>query len=265
MMTTSPIPDSETENATASKRDWLAVWFAMILPTIVTLVYFQWLRHAESSLQQTAMGIGKVVQFGFPLAFVWLFHRYKLRKNKLGMSRPGTEAADLTSANSAPPSWLIGVGFGFLVVATMLVVYFLFIANQPVGETLKALVSGKVMSIGANTPLKFVALGIFYALCHSFLEEYYWRWFVFDILDKFHSTWVANIVSSLGFMAHHVVVLGFFFGWDSPLAYLLSISVAIGGVVWAWLYRRERSLRSCWISHMIVDAGIFSLGYFMIF
>ena len=232
----------------------------MILPTIVTLVYFQWLRLAEPTIQQTAMGIGKVVQFGFPVVFVWMFHRYKLRRPSLA-----TETANPTSASSTKHNWLIGIGFGLLVVVAMLVVYFLFIANQPVGETLKSLVKDKVLSIGANTPLKFLALGIFYALCHSFLEEYYWRWFVFDFLDRFHPTWLANVLSSLGFMAHHVVVLGFFFGWDSPLAYLLSLSVAIGGVVWAWLYRREGGLRGAWISHMIVDAGIFSLGYFMIF
>ena len=41
---------------------------------------------------------------------------------------------------------------------------------------------------------------------------------------------------SLGFMAHHVVLLATFFGWDSPLAYLFSLAIAVGGAFWAWLY-----------------------------
>jgi hypothetical protein len=54
-----------------------------------------------------------------------MFHRYKLR-------RPGlaTENANPTSASSTKHNWLIGIGFGLLVVVVMLVVYFLFIANQ---------------------------------------------------------------------------------------------------------------------------------------
>lgn len=107
-------------------------------------------------------------------------------------------------------------------------------------------------------------MGIFYAICHSFLEEYYWRWFVFDFLQKFVSTLVANLLSSFAFMAHHVILLGFFFGWDSPLTYGFSLCIALGGSVWAWQYKKTGSLLAPWISHMIVDAGIFSLGYFIV-
>ena len=32
----------------------------------------------------------------------------------------------------------------------------------------------------------------------------------------------------------------------------------------AWQYDRTGRLRAPWISHMIVDAGIFGLGYFLI-
>ena len=72
------------------------------------------------------------------------------------------------------------------------------------------------------------------------------------------------LISSLGFMAHHVIVLGFYFGWHSPWVYLLSLAVAIGGAFWAWLYDRTGSLAGPWLSHMLVDAGIFAVGYRMI-
>ena len=119
----------------------------------------------------------------------------------------------------------------------------------------------KVQGFGVASPLSYLALGVFYALVHSGLEEYYWRWFVFGQLRRLQPVGLAAIISSLGFMVHHVILLGFYFGWNSPLTYLFSISVAMGGLFWAWLYQRTQSIYAPWVSHLIVDAGIFLLGY----
>jgi len=123
----------------------------------------------------------------------------------------------------------------------------------------------KVSGMNLDTPLRFAALGVFYSLIHSYLEEYYWRWFVFVRLRDYLPDGQAMLVSSLGFMAHHVILLATFFGWDSPLTWLFSAGVAIGGYVWAWLYRHTGNLLYPWISHLIVDAAIFTLGYFLVF
>ena len=71
----------------------------------------------------------------------------------------------------------------------------------------------------------------------------------------------AAVVSSVAFMAHHVILLGFYFGWTTPWTYLFSVAVAIGGLVWAWLYQRSGSIVAAWLSHLVVDAGIFLVGY----
>ena len=62
-------------------------------------------------------------------------------------------------------------------------------------------------------------------------------------------------------MAHHVLVLATFFGWSSPATYVFSLAIAIGGAYWAWLYARSGSLYGPWLSHLLVDAGIFLIGY----
>jgi len=41
------------------------------------------------------------------------------------------------------------------------------------------------------------AVGVFYALCHSLLEEYYWRWFVFARLREQMRLSTAMMVSSV--------------------------------------------------------------------
>lgn len=52
-----------------------------------------------------------------------------------------------------------------------------------------------------------------------------------------------------------------FFSWVSPWTNLFSVSVAVGGVFWAWLYDRSGSLLGPWLSHLLVDAAIFTVGY----
>ena len=241
-------PENRLDRPPGTTSDRIALAFAMIFPTIVTLVYFQWLKDSGSSFQQLAYGIGKVLQFGFPAVWVLIWYRQKL---------------SWSGDRNSKQVWL-GVVFGLVVSAAMFAVYFLLIQPSEVAAGLTEMVKEKVGGLGVDTIWKYAGLGCFYALCHSFLEEYYWRWFVFDYLKKFTTNLWANILSSLGFMAHHVILLAFFFGWSSPLTYLLSLCIAVGGMFWAWQYNQTGRLLAPWISHMIVDAGIFALGYFLI-
>ena len=122
-------------------------------------------------------------------------------------------------------------------------------------------IHAKINQFGIDAAWKYAVLGVFYSLIHSFLEEYYWRWFVFRQLHKLLPLWTAILISALAFMGHHVIVLSQFFSELPWLAWLLSAAVAIGGVFWAWLYDRCGSLYSAWLSHLLIDAGIFWVGY----
>lgn len=245
--------------------NWLILLLvALFYPTILTLAYFQWLHAAPSGIQQTVYALGKIIQFGFPILFVLLARPNNLANRWFSqnqrLSGLAVNATDLnTSATSVGASLLLGVMFGVLVVAAMFMVYFFLLPSQ-VSERLSEMVQAKVTLMGVASRAKFLTLSLFYVIGHSFLEEYYWRWYVFNQLQNFFAGWKANLLAALGFMAHHVVLLGFFFGWDSPWTYFLSFSVAVGGVFWAWLFNRPHGFRSAWLSHAIVDAGIFALG-----
>ena len=84
---------------------------------------------------------------------------------------------------------------------------------------------------------------------------------MFRQLRRLTPATVAILVSALGFMCHHVIVLNVFFKEAPALVWLLSAAVALGGVFWAWLYERTGSLLGPWLSHLLVDAGIFWIGY----
>ena len=122
-------------------------------------------------------------------------------------------------------------------------------------------IHAKIKGMGVDSPARYIALSTFYALGHSGLEEYYWRWFVFGSLKRRTSLGAAILWSSVGFMAHHVLIVAGFFGWSSPLTYALPLFVAIGGAGWAWLYHHTGSLYGPWISHLFVDAAIFFIGF----
>jgi membrane protease YdiL (CAAX protease family) len=235
--------EHQISSATAPGQQ-LAMAFAMVFPTVLTVAYFVLLADYPSGIQQAVYAVGKTVQFVFPL--VWVFVVLRERASRQWLGRRGV--------------WM-GIGFGAAVLIAMLALYFGWLKSAGYLVGLEQQATAKVRDLGLDRLWKYAATGVFYALAHSLLEEYYWRWFVFGQLRRTCSLSGAICVSSLGFMAHHVVLLATFFGWNSPLAYLFSLAIAIGGAVWAWLYARSRSLIGPWLSHMLVDVAIFVIGY----
>ena len=146
----------------------------------------------------------------------------------------------------------------------MIALYFIVLRPAGFFDAVAPLVREKVHGFGVHTLAAYLLLALFYSLIHSLLEEYYWRWFVFGQLSRGCNLPLAIAIASLGFAAHHVLVLGHYFGWVSPLTWLFSASIAIGGAFWSWLYHRSNSLLAPWLSHALIDAAIFAIGYDLI-
>lgn len=238
---------NDSPSSTSRRADTCVVLSALVFPSLVTWLYFVALADHPAAVQQTAYSIGKGLQFIFPVVWFLAAQRQRLRFR-------------LPSSKGLAES----IGFGVFIMVAMLVLFQMWLLPAGYMDGPREEVRQKVLGFGADTLLKYITLGVFYSLCHSFLEEYYWRWFVFGQLRRLIPLWAAVAVSSLGFMAHHVLVLATFFGWSSPATYLFSSAVAIGGAVWAWLYHRSESLYGPWLSHLFVDAGIFTVGYLMV-
>ena len=229
---------------TVSRGQLGALVFALTFPTLLTFTYFVLLADFPAGVQQAVYAAGKTIQFVFPAAWVLLVLR-----ERMTWQWPGLRGV-----------WE-GIGFGTLVLVAMVGLYFGWLKPSGHLQGLASQVIDKVRGLGLDSLWKYAATGVFYALGHSLLEEYYWRWFVFGQLSGTIPWTLAILVSSAGFMAHHVVLLATFFGWGSPLTYLFSLAVALGGAVWAWLYATSRSLLGPWLSHMLVDVAIFVIGY----
>ncbi len=219
-----------------------ALIFAMSLPTVATLLYFVVLSGSES-MKVVYFG-SKLVQFTFPLFWVCIVQGRKLKPTKP------------TSA-----SIVSGLALGAAIVAVGLAAFFGYFKSSPFLANAPSLVGDKVADMGLASPLVYGLFALFLSVPHSFLEEYYWRWFVFGQLRRITPTLAAMVISSLGFMAHHVIVIHQFLqqGWAVTLFF--SLCVALGGFLWAWLYVRSRSLYGPWVSHLLVDCGIMYIGF----
>jgi len=219
--------------------------FALVFPFILTLNYFVILANAPPAIQQAAYSSGKAIQFALPILWVGLVckERFWLRPiNRRGL--------------------IEGTLFGVAVFAAMLALYFLWLRVPggilaPDSSAFQNILD-KIEGLGLGSKGAFILLGVFYAIVHSGLERYYWGWFVF------HKLSCSAVVASLGFTAHHVILLGTFFGYASPYTWLGSLGVFIGGWYWCWLYRRSDSIWGAWIGHGFVDAAIFTIGFLIL-
>jgi membrane protease YdiL (CAAX protease family) len=225
---------------------------AMMFPTLMAWLYFKQLGGQQGSmnrLQQAAFGCGKVLQFALPVLWLWLTQRklWAIRRPRFG-------------------GWPVGVGFGLLVSAAIFGLYLGYLRGSSLLSDAAEAVRGKLHDFHADTPAAYVALAGFYVVGHSLLEEYYFRWFVFGRLRTLIPFWPAVVLSSLAFMAHHVIILDVYLPGRLLSATLpLSLGIVVGGAVWAWLYSRADSVWSPWLSHALVDGALFVLGWDLVF
>ena len=249
-----PLPSAPTGKTPPALLHWCVLIFAMSFPAIMAWVYFVALAvpAADGKPPPAAFAAylaSKAVQFGLPLVWIAAFEPHRLRPAK--------------------PSFkglLLGLGFGVCVAALISYAYFAILSGGSILAGTPSRIRDKLMLFHGDTPLRFAVLGFFIAGIHSLMEEYYWRWFVFGELRRRIAVSLALALSALAFMGHHVIVLGVYFSHHFLDAVLpFSVCVAVGGAVWAWLYQRTGTIYSSWISHLLVDAAILTVGYDMVF
>jgi hypothetical protein len=229
----------------------LALAFTMTFPSLMSWLEFIALPHDgdEASLGIIVVfALAKVIQFGFPLMYVlWV------ARERIQLRRPTRDGVRL------------GVVFAAIVAAGMYLLYFGWLKRIDfIGDT-PVKINEWLGKINCASAPGYLAMAAFVSIPHSLLEEYYWRWFVFGRLERIMPLYAAIALSSLAFMGHHVVVLGFYFPgrfWIGAVPF--SLCVAGGGAVWAWMYHRTQNLYAPWISHLLIDLAIMGVGYDMV-
>jgi membrane protease YdiL (CAAX protease family) len=237
--------ESDQGSTSSDRTELWGLAFALCFPSVLTWAYFVALGETQTSVQQATYAIGKLIQFAFPLCFLTFVVREPIRFRWRWRS-----------------GLLEGALSGVLILGAIVAAWLTIERSQaPLIAVLMSSVSAKVVGLGVAAPWRYLGLAAFYSIVHSLLEEYYWRWFVFSRLRRRTKRVLAIVLSSVGFMAHHTILMGVFAGWTSPYTYLFSLTVAIGGAYWAWLYERRGTIVAPWLSHLFVDVAIFAVGY----
>ncbi len=122
---------------------------------------------------------------------------------------------------------------------------------------------GAVDEMGLGTSSTYLAAAAGWTLVNSLMEEYVYRWFVLTQSERLLSPTGAILASAVVFTLHHVIAVSQYL--EPVLSILASAGVFVGGVIWAWLYGRYRSIWPGWISHVLADVAVFGIGWWLLF
>jgi membrane protease YdiL (CAAX protease family) len=236
----------------APPNPWPALVFCMTLPSLMTWAETRWVLPTpsgeRSAWDEYVFLFGKVLQFSFPLVYVLCTEPRRLR-----LARPSRQGL------------LTGAIFAGVAAAGAIVLYFVFLRGTALLGDTPHKIRAWLDKFHLNSMGGFILFGALISIPHSLLEEYYWRWFVFGWMRR-QMPWIpAATIASLGFMAHHVVVLSYYlpgYFWLGVVPF--SLCVAVGGFAWCWLYHRTGNLYAAWLSHFLVDAAIMVVGWDMV-
>lgn len=226
---------------------WTVLIAAMTLPTVASLAYFVWL---EGTAWVAPVYLGaKVLQFAGPVAALGI-----LLAAAIGPSRPGR-------------SVVLGLGTGIAGAAFTWLSYVVLFRGGEMAATAAEAITVKLADFHLDTLSRYVVAALLISFLHSWLEEVYWRAFVYGRLRRLTSARWSLLIAAAGFAAHHVVVIAVYLG-DAPVLVLalMSLPVFLGGVLWCLLYRTTGNrVLAPWISHICLDLAIMAVGYDLIF
>ncbi len=151
------------------------------------------------------------------------------------------------------PAILLGLG----VFGVVLGAYFLLNALFDLSSIRTALV-GNLGIDSAN----FWLIAAYVALCNSFLEEWFFRGFVFMRLRPFGEV-RAHALSALGFAGYHIAIIDGMF--SPPLLALMLFGLVVGGCIFNALRARFDSLYAPWFCHMFANFAINLVGVMVLF
>lgn len=103
----------------------------------------------------------------------------------------------------------------------------------------------------------FIALAI--VLINPFIEEYFWRGFVFRVFNKYWRGYWTGLLFAL----HHVIIIAGWFNWWQFL--LVTVFLAIIGILFNWVYKKTDSIYATLITHTVADLVIVIIGFFILF
>ena len=149
------------------------------------------------------------------------------------------------------------IGLGIGIYAVILGGYFLV---SPFFDFSK--IAGSLTENAGVTKENFLYVSLYISFVNSFLEEFFFRGFVFTNLKQHSCRKLAYIFSSVAFSLYHVAMM---IGWFSPALFLLvMVGLVIGGMIFNWLNEKLDTIYCSWLTHMFANFAINTIGFILL-
>ncbi|MBQ8359891.1 MAG: CPBP family intramembrane metalloprotease, partial [Oscillospiraceae bacterium] len=112
-------------------------------------------------------------------------------------------------------------------------------------------IAGALTENAGVTKENFLYVSLYISFANSFLEEFFFRGFVFTNLKHHTGRKLAYIFSAAAFSLYHVAMM---IGWFSPALFLLvMVGLVIGGMIFNWLNEKLDTIYCSWLTHMFAN------------
>ncbi len=211
----------------------LVVLFALPAVRTAVAVHFQWHTAISYPLFQLVMIAAPII--------VWLSYR---QPRRAVMARIGVKRTNLRG----------GLVLGLLMAGIILAGYYGLFRSMVDPAAMLA----KIKSLGLLR--WYWLMAVVMSLWNALFEEYFWRAFlVSELAVRLRSTAAICILGGAMFGAHHVFALMDVF--SLPMTALFAFGTMLAGGAWTYMRCRGYSIWDCYVSHILADLAVFTVGY----
>ena len=123
-------------------------------------------------------------------------------------------------------------------------------------------IAGALTDNAGVTKENFLYVSLYISFANSFLEEFFFRGFVFTNLKQHSGRKLAYIFSAVAFSLYHVAMM---IGWFSPALFLLVMAgLVIGGMIFNWMNEKLDTIYCSWLTHMFANFAINTIGFMLL-
>jgi CAAX amino terminal protease family. len=150
----------------------------------------------------------------------------------------------------------ISLLLGWLSMSGIVIIYFLF---SPFIDG-EAIIDDLVNRVQVTRSV-FLFVALYITFGNSFLEEWYFRGFIFKQLHGMGRRRWAYIYSASLFSLYHGAIFALWFHWWVMLLALFGLFLV--GLLFNYLNEGVETILNSWIVHVFADAGVMAIGFYL--
>ena len=151
--------------------------------------------------------------------------------------------------------WALGLGVGLY--ALLLGAYFLIGPYFDFSN-----IAGSLTNNAGITKENFLFVSLYISFVNSFLEEFFFRGFIFTNLNGKNGKVPAYLFSATIFALYHIAMM---IGWFSPALFLIVMAgLFAGGIIFNWLNEKLDTIYCSWLTHMFANFAINTIGFLLL-